>query len=94
MNPAEQRARFTAVSRAEKRLDDVELCLTSLAAEIVKDRENLDKQHAELIAGVNDAFAGTRGECAERVYALAAVFNDFTLRRTFWQRLRWLVRGV
>lgn len=41
MNGVEQVARFTAVKRAEKRLDDVELLLTALAAEIVKDRETI-----------------------------------------------------
>lgn len=39
MNGAEQRQRFTAVARAEKRLDDLETVIEGLAGEMVKDRE-------------------------------------------------------
>lgn len=87
MNGAEQRERFTAVSRVEKRVEDVELLVEQFAKEIVADRARLDQQHRELIDAVNYAIGAVAQE--ERAYVDAFLYG-----RTLWQRLRWIVRGV
>jgi ribosome-binding protein aMBF1 (putative translation factor) len=86
MNGAEQRERFTAVSRMEKRVEDIELIVEQFATEIVADRERLDLQHQELITAVNLAIGAALQE--ERAYVDAFVHG-----RTFWRRLRWVIRG-
>lgn len=88
MNGIEQRARHVALRTAEKRIDDVELFLTALAAEIVKDRE-----------AVAAALAHERASRQREIDACETALENEqrireTLRRSLWQRLRWLVRGV
>lgn len=87
MNGAEQRERFTAVSRVEKRVEDVELLVEQFAKEIVADRARLDQQYRELIDAVNYAIGAVAQE--ERAYVDAFLYG-----RTLWRRLRWIVRGV
>jgi hypothetical protein len=93
MNGTEQRARHVAIRTAEKRLDDVETFLTALAAEIVKDREgylravNEERTHRLKLADEQRAYVDR--EDRKQECALAA-FKTMT----FWQRLRWFVRGV
>jgi hypothetical protein len=86
MNAEQQRERFTAVSRIEKRVENAELIVEQFAKEIVADRARLDKQHQELIDAVNRAIAAALGE--ERAYV------DAFTHRTLWQRLCWIVRGA
>jgi fructose/tagatose bisphosphate aldolase len=84
MNPEQQHERFTAVSRAEKRLDDVErqladvqLVVEALAQEMIKDRDALAA-----------AIGNVHGRCQARAERTARE------QQTLWQRLRWLVRGA
>lgn len=87
MNGTEQRERFTAVSRVEKRVEDVELIVEQFAKELVADRVRLDQQHRALIDALNAAVQ--RALTEERAYVDAFLYG-----RTFWRRLRWIVRGV
>lgn len=93
MNPEQQRERFTHTQRLEKRLEDLELVVETLAVEIVRDRTTITddlavfnerlRVYAELEAGRLDA---TDSILAGRLEAFAHM--------TLWQRLRWLVRGA
>lgn len=104
MNGVQQVERFTAVRRAELKIADLELLLMTLADEIVRDREQLDKQHQDLIDGVNAAIrAALQAERADREqlahdldHRIGLVARTLTRveQRTFWQRLRWIVRGI
>lgn len=89
MNGAQQVERFTAVRRAEKRLDDLELLLTALAAEVVTDREFIRG------AVTQDRAVSDRRHLASTANIDAVRLRSLSLeQRTFWQRLRWFVRGV
>jgi len=93
MNDLEQKQRFTAVSRVEKRLDDVELLLSALAGEIVTDRTHLEARMQDIAA----LFAKVEQDATERWLSASAThkrLGDAQLAfesMTFWQRLRWLV---
>lgn len=93
MNGLEQRARFTAVSRAEKRLDDLELVLGKMAEETVRDRAQL----AEDIDVFNERVRVHTEREALRIDTLCAALADrlgVLEQRTPWQRLRSLIWGA
>ena len=97
MNPAEQRQRFTAVSRVEQRLENVETTVLGLAQQLVDDRAERDRQIREVVDNTNAILAA--GHEAQRAYIdMRDELLDLRIRalrdRTFWHRLRWLVRGV
>lgn len=87
MNGLEQKQRFTAVSRVETRLDDVELLLHELALQMVKDHEAIDRRFestASLIGNLeHDDLEHER--VIVRLRPLAET--------TFLQRLSWLFTG-
>jgi hypothetical protein len=93
MNAEQQRARFSYAQRAEarleKRLEDLELVVETMAVETVKGGTAHNQQIEALGAAVNTAL----DEALERHIALAESFLAFE-HRTLWQRLRWLVRGA
>jgi hypothetical protein len=92
MNGLEQKQRFTAVSRVERRCDDVETVVEGLAAEIVQDRARLD----ERMQDVGTLFATHERDLQQTRRDLTGVtvrFHTFETR-TLWQRLCWIVRGV
>lgn len=93
MNGAEQVARFSATQRLEKRLEDLELVVETMAVEIVKGRELHDQQHREIVDGVNQALGDLGQQCRQRGISIRESAIAFE-HQTFWQRLRWLVRGV
>lgn len=93
MNGAEQVARFSATQKLEKRLEDLELVVTEMAAQIVNDRVQLDKQHQELIDAVNLGINTALNSARERHVGLAEAFLAFE-HQSLWQRLRWAVRGA
>lgn len=93
MNGAEQRERFTSVqrleTRLERRLEDLELVVEAQTALIVRQKELLEQDLQVFIERV-------------RVHHERLTATDLNLKNhldafthlTFWQRLRWLVRGV
>jgi hypothetical protein len=99
MNGAEQRERFTAVRRAEKRLDDVEAVTEGLGQVIVDDRTLVAERFrdvAALIATLERALADERTMRKAEIDACeTALANEERIRETLchsvWQRLRWLV---
>lgn len=92
MNGAQQTERFTAVRRAELRIADLELVLMKLAEETVRDRAQVDTQQRELVDGVNGAIAQLAHDLDHRIGLVARNLTRFE-QRSFWQRLRWIVRG-
>ena len=92
MNGAEQVARFTAVSRVEKRLDDLELVVTELAKDLVKHGEQVTDDLAvfnERLRLFHEAEAA-RLDAADMVLDRQhAAFVGLTLG----SRLRWLLTG-
>jgi len=92
MNGTEQRERHTAVARAEKRLNDLELVVTELAKDLVKHGEQVTDDLAvfnERLRLFHEAEA-SRLDAADTL--LARQFDAF-VHMTFWQRLRWHVTG-
>lgn len=99
MNGAQQRERFTAVSRAEKRLDDIETLLPALGSEMIADRKAREELTTD-VQGLGTAIIEDRAarekladEFGQRVQAVY-LRSLYLEQRTFWQRLRWIVRGV
>lgn len=96
MNGLEQKQRFTAVSRVEKRLDDVELLLSALAGEMVTDRTHLEARMQDIAA----LFAKLEQDATERWLSASATHQRLGAAQrafasmTLWQRLCWIVRGV
>lgn len=94
MNGVEQRQRHLAVSRAEARLDDMELVIVRMAKEIVEEREgyakaiNAERTHRLKLADEQRAYVD--GEDRATLLRARWAFQSMTL----WQRLRWLVRGA
>lgn len=80
MNGAQQVERFTAVRRAEKRLDDIEILLPALAQEMVADREAAATANLLRMREIDSCETALQNE--ERIRE--------NLRRSFWQRLRWM----
>lgn len=89
MNGAEQVARFSATQRLEKRLEDLELVVETMAVETVRERDHHVQQQQVLVDTVNAALDGT----LQRHVGLAEAFLAFE-HQTLWQRLRWWVRGA
>jgi len=99
MNGTEQKARFTAVSRIEKRLDDVEeivVALDTRTTEIAKvtlaaiddERKAHAAEIARLEATATERWLATAA-AQKRIFDRWARVDSFTLR----ERLRWLLTG-
>lgn len=94
MNGAEQRQRATAVNRAEARLDHIEPVIIALAEEIVKNRDaaaaavNDERTHRLKLADEQRGYVDAEDRAT--LLRAKAAFTSMT----FWQRLRWLVRGT
>ena len=89
MNGAEQRERFSATQRLEKRLEDLELVVETMAVETVK----AGTAHNQQIEALGQAVTAALDGALERHVALAEAFLAFE-HQTLWQRLRWWVRGA
>jgi hypothetical protein len=81
MNGTEQRQRHTVVSEIEGHIHDVMTVLEAMAAQIVKDREAAATANLLRIREIDACETALANE--ERIRE--------NLRRSFWQRLRWLV---
>lgn len=88
MNGTQQVARATAVNRAERRLDDMELVINAFATAMVEDRKQTNALIGDLAIGVSKERDERREMTADRDRRIAA-----WEARTFWQRLLWLVAG-
>ncbi len=92
MNPVEQRERFTAVQRIERRCDDVELIVTTIAEDFVRHRRHV-------AAEVKTLEDGLRRDAASDVARLDATVKNLQMllaeleSRTLWRRFRLLVIG-
>lgn len=89
MNGTQQRQRYTAVSRVEKRLDDLELVAVEMAAEVVGYRDQSRATAAEACATCQARWEAT-AKAQKTIFEWQAAVDA----RTLWQRLRVLVRGV
>ncbi len=89
MNGTEQIERRTAVQRIERRCDDVELIVTTIAEDFVRHRRHV-------AAEVKTLEDGLRRDAASDVARLETALNRLLAEwqaQTFWQRLRWLAIG-
>jgi hypothetical protein len=102
MNGTEQRERFTAVSRAEKRLEAVELVTEGLGRVIVDDRALVAAQFRDVLAlchTASDQLVTTQHALEALREDLTAVIADRQQRdadwdaRTLWQRLHFVLTG-
>lgn len=108
MNAAEQKERSTVTHQLEKRLNEqfdavvneFDAQLEQIARHRVADLltiAGLEAQLADLDHRTLNNLAASYDEISGKLVVIEAginrVGNDFT-RRTFWQRLRWLFRGV
>jgi hypothetical protein len=94
MNGLEQRQRHTAVSTVEKRIDDLEILLTAVAAEHVVFRDQVrdgakgqgayDRLEAERVDAVDRGLKAR----VDQLHAQPVLMAD-----TLWSRLRWIVTG-
>jgi len=89
MNPEQQRERFSHTQRLEKRLEDLELVVETMAVETVK----AGTAHHHQIEALGEAMNTGLDNALTRHVALAEAFLAFE-QQTLWQRLRWLVRGA
>ena len=90
MNSTEQRERFTAVSRVEKRLDDLETVVTALIAELGVEREQRMRADQDERTQRLDLAREQRSYVDEADHRLRASFAEFRWSPV-WARLRWLV---
>ena len=92
MNGEEQRARHTAVARVEKRLDDLELVVMTLAEDLVGHGHHVTEQLRVLLDQNRLAYLmeAERVDLADRDLDLRiAAHRGMTL----WRRLQWFVVG-
>lgn len=92
MNPEQQRDRFSATQRLEKRLEDLELVVDAQTALILKQKGIIDQD----LQVFNERLRVYAEREAARINAALdeerAYVNAF-LGRAFWRRLRWNLRG-
>jgi hypothetical protein len=91
MNGEEQRARHTAVERAEKRLDDLELIVVKMAEQAVEYRTTLNEDFAVYRERLRLYTAREIARLDEANTRLARQLDTFT-NATRWQRIRWMLR--
>ncbi len=92
MNGVQQREHRTVTEGLSKRLDDDETIIEQL---ITQDQNLRDAGRG--VEATIERMSGEMQRCwteqAQRTASLQAELSTFT-SRTFWQRLKWLVRGV
>lgn len=98
MNGVQQVERFTAVRRAELKIADLEIILFKLAEEINSDRRSVDELKDDLVGlglAIREDRDDRRQDDFDRDHRISLVYQqiDRFETQTFWQRLRWIVRG-
>lgn len=92
MNPEQQRDRFTATQRLEKRLEDLELVVDAQTALILKQKEVID-QDLQVFNERLRVYAEQEAYRLDGADSLLAGRLELLEQRTLWQWLRWFARG-
>ena len=90
MNSTEQRERFTAVSRVEKRLDDVEIVLAGLVEALKTERDQRMRADDQERTHRLDLAREQRAYVDDSDHRLRASFAEFRWSPV-WARWRWLL---
>lgn len=94
MNGTQQVARATAVNRAERRLDDMELVINAFATAMVEDRKATASGASDTLTVIGKLGEMVTDVRTDLIALNLKLANELLPREnTLWGRLRWLVTG-